>query len=77
MSTKAKTDFSRCTFTVKEGADGSPFIMCEFHKPGIPALENGFIGFRFRPGATIEQAQEMADTLRDQFEGISHTHFER
>lgn len=77
MSTKAKTDFSPCTFTVKEFGDGTPWIMCEFYKPGIPALENGHIGFRFRERVTIEEAQEVASRMRDDFEGISHTHFER
>jgi hypothetical protein len=77
LSTKATTDFSTCTFTVKEFGDGTPFIMCEFDKPGIKALENGYIGFRFRERVTYEQAQKVVDMLRDQFEGISHTHFER
>jgi hypothetical protein len=76
VSTNAKTDYSPCTFTVKEFGDGTPWIMCEVDKPGIPALDNGFIGFRFRERVSIERAQKVADTLHDQFEGISHTHFE-
>jgi hypothetical protein len=75
MSTNAKTDFSPCTFTVKEFDDGTPWIMVEFYKPGIPALENGFIGLRFRERVAIEDAQKAAELLHNQFEGISHTHF--
>lgn len=75
MSTRAKTDYSRCTFTVKEYADGTPWIMVEFYQPGIPALENGFIGLRFRERVPIEEADRVASEMRDNFEGINHTHF--
>jgi len=77
VSSKAKTDFSNCTFTAKEFGDGTPFIMCELDKPSIPALRDGFIAFRFREAVTLEQARKVADMMHDQFEGISHTHFER
>ncbi|MGB7926394.1 MAG: hypothetical protein WCF57_24345 [Pyrinomonadaceae bacterium] len=75
MSINAKTDVSPCTFTVKEFGDGTPWIMVELYKPGIPALENGHIGLRFRPGIMMTQAEEMARTLSDSFESISHTYF--
>ncbi len=75
MSTKASTDHAPCTFTVKEYGDGTPWIMFEMDSPGLPALGDGFIGLRFRPDVTFEQAAEIARTLRDHFEGISHTRF--
>lgn len=77
MSTQAQTDYSRCTFTTKESADGEPWIMVEFDAPGIPALSNGFIGLTFRERVPIEEADRVARELRINFEGITHTHFER
>jgi hypothetical protein len=73
MSTKAKTDYSKFTFTVKEDANGTPWIMCEPYPPGLPALGDSFLGLHLRPGITIEQASEIAEYLRDHVEGISHT----
>jgi hypothetical protein len=75
MGVKAKTDHTSCTFTVKEHDDGTPWIMIEFDQPGISALENGFLGMKFRPGITIRQAEQIAEKLCDQFAGISYTHF--
>lgn len=75
MSTKAKTDYMRCTFTVKEYDDGTPWIMLERYDSGIPALGNGFIGFTLRPGVSFEQAKEIARELHEKFEGISYTQF--
>lgn len=77
----AKTDYSKFTFTVKEFGDATdtkdatPWIMCEAYQPGLPALGEGYLGLRFRPGITIERAQEIAELLRDVVEGISHTQF--
>lgn len=75
MSTQAKTDHTRCTFTLKEYGDGTPWVMVEFYEPGIPALSNGHIGLTFREGVTFEQAREITHALRDNFQGMSHTHF--
>lgn len=75
MSSGAKTDHSRCTFTLKEYGDGTPWIMVEFDEPGIPALDNGHIGLTFREGITFERAEEIAQELRNNFSGMSHTHF--
>ena len=75
MSTKAETNYSPFTFTLKEFGDGTPWIMCEPYKPGLPVLGNGFLGLRFRDGVTFEQAKEIAEFLCDHFEGISYTWF--
>jgi hypothetical protein len=75
MGTQAKTDHTRCTFTIKEHGDGTPWIMIEQYAPGIPALKNGFIGLTLRPGVTFEQAKEIARELNENFEGISYTQF--
>lgn len=75
MSTRAKTDYSDFTFTVKEFGDGTPWIMCEADQPGLPVLKDGHLGLRLREGTTIEQAQEIAEYLRDNIAGISHTRF--
>lgn len=80
MSTEAKTDHSACSFKVSEhvSEDGAsaPWIMIETDRPGIPALGNGFLGLTFRPDVSFERAQEIAEQMRDYFEGISYTHFQ-
>jgi hypothetical protein len=73
MSTKAKEDYSPFTFTAKEVRDGTPWIMCEAYKPGLPALGDGYLGLRLRPEVTFEEAKEIAEYLDDHIEGISHT----
>jgi hypothetical protein len=75
MSTRAKTDYSDFTFTVKEFGDGTPWIMCEPYHPGLPVLKDGFLGLRLRQGTTFEQAQEIVEYLRERVAGISHTSF--
>lgn len=75
MSTKAKTDYSDFTFTLKEFGDGTPWIMCEENQPGLPALKDGYLGLRLREGTTFEQAKEIAEYLRDHIAGVSHTRF--
>lgn len=75
MSTNVKTDHTKCTFTVKEYADGEPWIMVEFYEPGIPALRDGFLSIRFRGRVPIKEAERIAGELRDNFEGIGYTHF--
>lgn len=63
-------------FTVKERGDGEPFIVAELRKGyDLPALENGFISFTLRPGTTIEQATDLAATMRSMIDGMSHTLF--
>jgi hypothetical protein len=57
--------------------DGTPWIMIEFDKPGIPGVGDGFIGLTFREGVTFEQAKEIARELRENFQGMSHTQFLR
>jgi len=75
VSTKAKTDYSKFTFTVKEDAEGIPWIMCEPYQPGLPGIGDGFLGFRLRDGIEIREAEKIAEYLRDRIEGISHTQF--
>lgn len=61
-------------FTVKERADGEPFIVAELLEGyGLPALDNGFLGFTLRPGTTIEQAHALAKMMRQMIGGLSHT----
>jgi hypothetical protein len=77
MTSNAKTDHSRCTFTVKEAADGTPWIMVEFYQPGIPALGDGFLGLSFREKVPMKDAERVARELSDTFEGMSYTSFSR
>jgi hypothetical protein len=49
--------------------------MVESYAPGIPALENGFIGLTLRSDVSFERAKEIARELCENFEGISYTQF--
>ena len=73
--TKAKTDYSTFTITVKEDGEGNPWIMCEPDQPGLPAIGDGFLGLRLRDGIEIREAEEIAEYLNDHIEGVSHTQF--
>jgi hypothetical protein len=65
MSERAKF-----TFTVKESADGRPWIAAEQLEDGMPSLV-GQLGFDLRPGTTFDQAKDIAKYLRERVVGLS------
>ncbi len=62
------------TFTVKEYADGTPWIMLELLKgPDLSQLNGGFLGFDLAPGTTYEQAKVLVDAMRETITTTSYT----
>ncbi|HUK08505.1 MAG TPA: hypothetical protein VLX09_11600 [Stellaceae bacterium] len=51
---------AKIRFSVKETADGVLWICAEPLDKELPILRGGNLGFDLRPGATIEQASEIA-----------------
>ncbi|MNF41378.1 hypothetical protein D3C84_224020 [compost metagenome] len=53
---------TRVVFTIKETGEGRPYLMMEFHDP-IPGLPDDPPVFDLQPGATMEDAEEVAAYL--------------
>ena len=63
-------------FTVKEFADGTPWIMAEpLKKNTIKFNGDGFLGFDLPKDIGMGKANEIAKFLNDNLEGISLTTF--
>ncbi|HEY3627038.1 MAG TPA: hypothetical protein VGL00_12155 [Terracidiphilus sp.] len=72
----ATTEHAGVTFTVKESADGTPWLMVDFDEPGLSFCKGSdFIGLRFSRRLTIEQAEAFKDRLNGMIEGMSFTKF--
>lgn len=56
------SDKTRVVFTIKETGDGVPYLTMEFHDP-IPGLPDDPPVFDLNPGATMEDAKEVAAYL--------------
>jgi hypothetical protein len=72
----ARTEQGDVHFTVKEFADGSPWIMVDPEYKTMPALHDAFIGFQLNHRTTLQQAQRIADFLNNNLAGVSLTIFE-
>ena len=57
--------------TVKEGADGRPFIVFEPAGGEIPFLRTADVILDLKPGTSIEQAGEIAAYLRRHIGGLA------
>lgn len=67
----ARTERGQCRFTVKEGADGRPFIALEPLGRAIEALGDAFLGLTLRDSVNYAHAQQIAEILNDQVTGLS------
>ena len=72
--TEGHTDVTDCLFEVKDRSDGTFWIMVNPYKPGLPILENGFIGFEFREKMTMKEADDFARLLHEKIKSVSYTH---
>ena len=72
---KAKTEHADYIFAVKEYEDGTPWIMLEPSRAGLPVLKNGFLGLTLREGIDKREAEKIAEFLNDRVKSISHTQF--
>lgn len=59
-------------FTVKEYAEGQPWICIEYwnNEPGMPM---DLFGFDLAPGTSIQKAKEVAKFMNDNLEQFSFT----
>jgi hypothetical protein len=76
MGTDARTERGKFAFTVKEFADGTPWIMTEPLHKTMPILDEAFIGFDLPDGTTFEQARKVAAFMDENLAGISVTIFD-
>ncbi len=70
MSTTKRADY---TFTVKEFADGTPFIMFEPQGKDLDVISNGNLHFDLPKGTTYEQASKIAKFMRDNLAELAYT----
>jgi hypothetical protein len=76
--TQAKTEHAVSYFRACEGADGTPWIICEPQgDTKIAALSEGFIGFELRPGMSLREAEKLAELLRGEITNVSVTTFNK
>ena len=71
----AQTERGKYRFTVKESANGEPWIMLEPLGETLPLLKNGFISFDLRAGITLDDAQKLTQELNKEITGVSVTRF--
>ena len=69
-----KSETVKYVFTVKEGGRGQPFIACEPSGGGLSILgKNAFLSLCLKSAISIEKAQDIANYLNDNIEGVSVT----
>ncbi len=74
--TESRTDHARCVFEVKDNADGTFWLMLNVAKPGLPIIENGFVGFELKKKLSKREADDLARLLNENIDEVSCTTFE-
>ena len=76
------TEYTKYTFTVKEGApseangEAPTYLMCEPLTKELSILgNNGFMSIRLKDGTSIQEAKEIESYLKQHISGISITTF--
>lgn len=67
------TERSRYAFTVKEFADGTPWIACEPLHSNIEHLKNGILGFDLPEGTSYEEATQIANYMSEHIAQVTYT----
>jgi hypothetical protein len=75
--TQSRTERATYVFAVKERADATPWIMLECSGKGLDVLGNGFIGLDLKEGTTLQEAETLAATLRQNITTVPYTRFLR
>ena len=70
----SQTDRASYVFTVKEYADGTPWIMLETLRDDLELLKDGFLGFDLPKGTSFDKAKEIAKYMRDNLGDMTYTH---
>jgi len=69
-----QTTRMQCRFTVKEDAEGQPFLMAEpVGSMPLPILEGGFLSIGLKPGTSLQDAQALARSLNDKVSSLAYT----
>jgi hypothetical protein len=77
MSSKARSEAGHYRYTVKERADGTPWLVAEPSEGRIAMLEgDAFIGFDLFPGTTLNQAYAIAEFMNRHLATMNMTVFE-
>jgi len=63
----------RCTVQTQE--DGAPFLAFEPSNGEVSSYSNSLFTLDLRPGATLEQAQQLAASINELVWGVSTTVF--
>ncbi len=69
----ATTKRAKYRFTVKEFAEGTPWIMLEPLQKGIELPNDGFLGFDLPEGTDFNKAKEIAEYLNRNLSTLSLT----
>lgn len=69
----SKTERASYVFTIKEYSDGTPWIMFEPSDENLESIGQGFLGFDFRDDVSFEEAQKIAELLRNKISSVSFT----
>lgn len=59
-----RTEWGTYAFTVKEGAEGRPYVAAEPAGGGVRALDRGLLVLELAPDADIREAEKLAAALR-------------
>ena len=73
MTAKSSTERARYVFTLKEGADGEPWIALEPSGGNLEICDNGFLGLDLAPNTTYEEALEIEAFLNRHIQQVSFT----
>lgn len=72
----AKTYRAEYVFTVKEYADGTPWIALEqLSENSVPLPDEAFLGFDLPKGTSYEKAKEIARYMRKNLDKLTMTTF--
>ncbi len=66
-----KTERSTATFIVKEDGNGGTSLEVHLYE-GLPSLKRGHLYLQMNAATTVQQAQEIADFLKD---SVAHVAF--
>jgi hypothetical protein len=75
QSNMARTTRAEHRFTVKENASGEPWLVSEVLK-GEEPQGSGFVGLELTPGTTMQQAEDLAQTMNRLIVCTSFTRFQ-
>lgn len=73
----AMTERGHYRFTVKEDAEGRPFIALQPLGSVVEAFGDASLGLTLRDSVNYAHAQQIAEILNDQVTGLSVTFFDK